>query len=197
MFKKHLLTAFGAVSLALTASMALADDVASYPDRQVRMIVPFPPGGSVDYIARIVVPEFAKQLGETVYIENKGGASASIGTAELARSKPDGYTLQFIFDTHAVNPHIMDNLSYDTFEDFEYITGITSAPMVLATSPSFEIDNLPDFIEYAKENPDEITYGSSGVGGSNHLTALNFSQMADISTLHVPYTGGGPMLTAL
>lgn len=166
---------------------------AVYPERPVRMIVPFPPGGSVDYIARIVMPAFAKQLGQPVVIENKGGASGAIGTADAARSAPDGYTLLMVFDTHAVNPYIND-LSYDTFESFDYITGITSAPMVLVTSPEFPAKDIDEFIRYASENPGKVTYGSSGVGGSNHLTALDFSQKAGLSTLHVPYRGGGPML---
>lgn len=169
----------------------------SYPSRQVRMVVPFPPGGSVDYIARIVVPEFAKKLGTNVFIENKGGASGAIGTADVARAAPDGYTLLMVFDTHAVNPHINRNLSYDTFESFDYLTGMTSAPMVLATTKDFPAQSLTELIDYSKKHPEKVTYGSSGVGGSNHLTALAFSKAADISTLHVPYKGGGPMLTAV
>lgn len=183
----------GLFTMGTTTSMA--DD--SYPSRQVRMVVPFPPGGSVDYIARIVVPEFAKQLGANVFIDNKGGASGAIGTADVARSAPDGHTLLMVFDTHAVNPHINKSLSYDTFKDFDYITGMTSAPMVLATGKDFPADSLKGLVDYAKKNPGKVTYGSSGVGGSNHLTALAFSKAADISTLHVPYKGGGPMLTAV
>lgn len=187
-----------ALTLGLTAagpSLAVAAD--SYPSRQVRMVVPFPPGGSVDYIARIVAPEFAKQLGENVFIDNKGGASGAIGTADVARAAPDGYTLLMVFDTHAVNPHINKSLAYDTFKAFDYIIGMTSAPMVLATRKDFPAQSLPELTDYAKKNPGKVTYGSSGVGGSNHLTALAFSKAADISTLHVPYKGGGPMLTAV
>ena len=102
-----------------------------------------------------------------------------------------------IFDTHAVNLHIQKSLSYDTFESFDYITRLTTAPMVVATSKQFKPQTLKTFIEYAKSNPGKVTYGSSGVGGSNHLTALALSKAADISALHVPYKGGGPMLTAL
>ncbi len=179
------------------AIMPIASANEKYPERGVRMIVPFPPGGSVDYVARIIVPEFEKKLGASVFIENKGGASGAIGTADAARSKPDGYTLLMIFDTHAVNPHIQKNLSFDTFESFDYITRLTTAPMVVATSNKFKPKTLQAFIDYAKSNPGKVTYGSSGVGGSNHLTALALSKAANISTLHVPYKGGGPMLTAL
>jgi len=196
--KSHRL--FAAATLALGAvlsgpGVALAEE--EYPSRQVRMVVPFPPGGSVDYIARIVVPEFAKKLGTNVFIENKGGASGAIGTGDVARAAPDGYTLLMVFDTHAVNPHINKSLPYDTFEAFDYITGMTRAPMVLATRKDFPADSLSGFISYVREHPGDVTYGSSGVGGSNHLTALALSKAADISTLHVPYKGGGPMLTAL
>ena len=181
--------------LGAVASPAMAED--NYPTRNVRMVVPFPPGGSVDYIARIVVPEFAKKLGANVFIDNKGGASGAIGTADVARADPDGYTLLMVFDTHAVNPHINHSLSYDTFKSFDYITGMTRAPMVLATTKDFPAKSLTEMIDYAKKNPGKVTYGSSGVGGSNHLTALAFSKAAGISTLHVPYKGGGPMLTAV
>jgi tripartite-type tricarboxylate transporter receptor subunit TctC len=161
------------------------------------MVVPFPPGGSVDYIARIVIPEFAKKLGTNVFIENKGGASGAIGSADVARAAPDGYTLLMVFDTHAVNPYINKSLPYDTFKSFDYITGMTSAPMVLATRSDFPAASLSEMIDYAKKHPGKVTYGSSGVGGSNHLTALSFSKAAGISSLHVPYKGGGPMLTAV
>ncbi|MYN13859.1 tripartite tricarboxylate transporter substrate binding protein [Pusillimonas sp. TS35] len=196
--KTHRILSAAALALGLAAAAphaAFAED--GYPSRQVRMVVPFPPGGSVDYIARIVIPEFAKKLGTNVFIENKGGASGAIGTADVARADPDGYTLLMVFDTHAVNPHINKSLPYDTFESFDYITGMTSAPMVLATRKDFPAESLSGLIDYARKNPDKVTYGSSGVGGSNHLTALAFSKAAKASTLHVPYKGGGPMLTAV
>jgi tripartite-type tricarboxylate transporter receptor subunit TctC len=179
------------------ASAQIAAASSSYPDRSVRMVVPFPPGGSVDYIARIVMPAFAKELGQSVFIDNKGGASGSIGTADAARAKPDGYTLLMVFDTHAVNPHLYKSLPYDTFKSFDYVTLMTTAPMVLATTKTFAPESLPQLIDYAKQHPGAVSYGSSGVGGSNHLTALAFSKAANIDTLHVPYKGGGPMLTAV
>jgi len=188
-------TALSLGLIALSTGPVLAED--NYPSHSVRMVVPFPPGGSVDYIARIVIPEFAKKLGTSVFIENKGGASGAIGTADVARAAPDGYTLLMVFDTHAVNPYINKSLPYDTFKSFDYITGMTRAPMVLATRSNFPAASLSEMIDYAKKNPGKVTYGSSGVGGSNHLTALSFSKAAGISSLHVPYKGGGPMLTAV
>src|SRR5690606_35977615 len=116
-----------------------------------------------------------------VFIENKGGASGAIGTGDVARAAPDGYTLLMVFDTHAVNPHINKSLPYDTFEAFDYITGMTRAPMVLATRKDFPADSLSGFISYVREHPGDVTYGSSGDGGSNHLIALALSKAADIS----------------
>lgn len=189
---KMIAVVFSAGAMLAAAGMASADN---YPSRTIRMVVPFPPGGSVDYIARIVVPKFAEQIGQTVIIENKGGASGSIGTAEVAKSSPDGYTLLMVFDSHAVNNHLY-KLPYDTFKSFDYLSQLVSAPMLLATSKTFRPNSVAEMIAYAKSRPDGITYGSSGTGGSNHLDALAFADSAGIKAMHVPYKGGGPMITA-
>jgi tripartite-type tricarboxylate transporter receptor subunit TctC len=190
--KKRIRTAVCAAALLAAAGMASAND---YPSRTIRMVVPFPPGGSVDYIARIVVPKFAEQIGQTVIIENKGGASGSIGAGEVAKAAPDGYTLLMVFDSHAVN-HYLYKLPYDTFKSFDYLTQLVSAPMLVVTAKNFPPKSVPELISYAKSRPDGITYGSSGVGGSNHLDALAFAEHAGIKAMHVPYKGGGPMITA-
>jgi tripartite-type tricarboxylate transporter receptor subunit TctC len=190
--KKRIRTAVCAAALLAAAGMASAID---YPSRTIRMVVPFPPGGSVDYIARIVVPKFAEQIGQTVIIENKGGASGSIGAGEVAKAAPDGYTLLMVFDSHAVN-HYLYKLPYDTFKSFDYLTQIVSAPMLVVTARNFPPKSVPELISYAKSRPDGITYGSSGVGGSNHLDALAFAEHAGIKAMHVPYKGGGPMIAA-
>lgn len=190
---KMIAVVFSAGAMLAAAGMASADN---YPSRTIRMVVPFPPGGSVDYIARIVVPKFAEQIGQTVIIENKGGASGSIGTAEVAKSSPDGYTLLMVFDSHAVNHHLY-KLPYDTFKSFDYLSQLVSAPMLLATSKTFRPNSVAEMIAYAKSRPDGITYGSSGTGGSNHLDALAFADSAGIKAMHVPYKGGGPMITAV
>ncbi|WP_454912870.1 tripartite tricarboxylate transporter substrate binding protein [Variovorax gossypii] len=190
---KKIAMLFSAGAMLAAAGMASADN---YPSRTIRMVVPFPPGGSVDYIARIVVPKFAEQIGQTVIIDNKGGASGSIGTAEVAKANPDGYTLLMVFDSHAVNHHLY-KLPYDTFKSFDYLSQLVSAPMLLATSKTFRPNSVAEMIAYAKSRPDGITYGSSGTGGSNHLDALAFADSAGIKAMHVPYKGGGPMITAV
>ncbi|MEI8303089.1 MAG: tripartite tricarboxylate transporter substrate binding protein [Burkholderiales bacterium] len=167
----------------------------SWPDRPVKLVVPFPPGGSVDLVARAIAPRLSQELGQPVVIENKGGASGTIGSAEVARARPDGYTLLMVFDSHATNAHLYKGLKYDTVESFEYVSQLVSAPMLVMASPRVAARDLPGLIAYAKANPGKLTYGSSGVGTSNHLYPLLLSERAQIDTVHVPYKGGGPMLT--
>lgn len=181
-------------TLLSVAPWAAAD---TYPSKPVRLIVPFPPGGSTDIVARIVVQKFSEKLGQTVFIDNKGGASGIIGTTEAARAEPDGYTLLIVFDSHATNQYLYPNLKYDTFKSFDYITLMTVSPVLLATPKSFAPNTLTELIAYAKAHPGEVTYGSSGTGTSNHLNALTFADHAGIQATHVPYKGGGPMTNAV
>lgn len=149
-------------------------------------------------VARIVVQKFSEKLGQTVLIINRSGASGMIGTAEAARAEPDGYTLLMVFDSHAANHHLYKkNLKYDPFKSFDYITLMTSSPMLLTTAKSFAPNTVPELIAYAKAHPGEVTYGSSGTGTSNHLNALSFADQAGFVATHVPYKGGGPMTTAI
>jgi len=191
------------MSLALAAASVLVIGSQSvlaadgYPSKPVRLIVPFPPGGSTDLVARAVVQKFSEKLGQTVYVENKGGASGMIGSAEAARADPDGHTLLIVFDSHATNHHLYKGIRYDTFKDFDYVTLMTTSPMLLATPKSFASNSIAEMIAYGKQNPGKITYGSSGTGTSNHLNALSFADAAGIETLHVPYKGGGPMTVAI
>lgn len=189
---KYLLIFVVAITNLFLPKLAFAND---YPNRPVKLIIPFPPGGSVDYVARIIGQKFSEQMGQSVVLENKGGASGSIGAAEVAKAKPDGYTLLMVFDSQAVNQYLY-KLPYDTFTSFDYITEMVSAPMLLATAKSAPFNTTPELIAYAKSRPNGVTYGSSGTGGSNHLNALGVADKAGINALHVPYKGGGPMLTA-
>jgi tripartite-type tricarboxylate transporter receptor subunit TctC len=189
---KYVMMALILLSNLSVVSFALADE---YPNRPVKLIIPFPPGGSVDFVARIVGQKFSEQMGQPVVLENKGGASGSIGAAEVAKAKPDGYTLLMVFDSQAVNQYLY-KLPFDTFSSFDYITEMVSAPMLLATAKGAPFNTAPELISYAKSRPGGVTYGSSGTGGSNHLNALSFAEKAGINALHIPYKGGGPMLTA-
>lgn len=158
-----------------------------------RIVVPFPPGGTVDPIARMVQPGLQRRLGTTIVIENKPGASGSIGATQVAKSPPDGSNWVFVFDTHAVNP-FLQNLSFDTEKDLEPVLLIGTAPNVVATHPGRPFKTFADVIAAAKAKPDSVTYGSIGSGSLGHLTMVLLSQRAGVKMIHVPYRGGGPLM---
>jgi len=162
----------------------------------VRIIVPFPPGGTTDLIARIVQPRFQEFMGQTVVIENRSGAGGSVGAAEVARAAPDGYTLLMVFDTHAVNHHIF-KMAPDPFKQLEHISLMVKSPSALVGVTSFAPNTLREVVAYAKANPEKVTYSTPGSGSSNHLAALLLEQVAGIKMTHVAYKGGGPMIQAL
>ncbi len=168
----------------------------AYPSKPVRIIVPFPPGGTTDLIARIVQPKFQEHLGQSVVIENKGGAGGSIGAGEAARAAPDGYTLLMVFDTHAVNHHLYKQAP-DPFKTLEHLMLMVASPSTLVAVSGFAPSSLREVVERAKAEPGKVTYASTGHGSSNHLGALLLEQAAGIRMTHVPYKGGGPMVAAL
>lgn len=178
------------------AALALGAQAQAYPTKPVQLIVPFPPGGSVDYVARTLSQKFSEHMGQSVVILNRGGASGTIGTYEAARAAPDGYTLLLVFDSHAVNASLYD-IKYDTFKSFDYVSLIGAMPMALVTSRKSGLASPQALLAAAKAAPDGINYGSSGVGGSNHLQPVALARQAGIRLTHVPYRGGGPMITAL
>jgi tripartite-type tricarboxylate transporter receptor subunit TctC len=163
-----------------------------WPSGIIRIVAPFPAGGSVDAIARIVQPGLQQRLGATVLIENRPGGSGSIGAASVAKAAPDGGTWLFVFDTHAVNPALIPNLSFDSQKDLDPVLLIGTAPNVLATHPSRPYRSLGDVVEAAKATPGRITYGTIGAGSLGHLTVVLLSRRAGIQLVHVPYRGGGP-----
>jgi tripartite-type tricarboxylate transporter receptor subunit TctC len=167
-----------------------------YPSKPVRIIVPFPPGGTTDLIARIVQPRFQEFMGQTVLIENRSGAGGSVGAAEVARAPADGYTLLMVFDTHAVNHHIF-KMAPDPFKQLEHISLMVKSPSALVGVTSFAPNTLREVVAYAKANPEKVTYSTPGSGSSNHLAALLLQQVAGIKMTHVAYKGGGPMIQAL
>jgi tripartite-type tricarboxylate transporter receptor subunit TctC len=159
----------------------------------IRIVVPFPPGGTVDPIARMVQPGMQQRLGSTVIVENKPGASGSIGAAQVAKAPPDGSQMLFVFDTHAVNP-FLQALPFDTEKDLEPLVLIGTAPNVLATLPGKPYKTFADVIAAAKAKPGGLTYGSIGNGSLGHLTMTLLAQRAGVKMLHVPYRGGGPLM---
>lgn len=186
-------TAAACMALGATTAAAAPD----YPTKPIRLVVPFPPGGSTDVLARNLQNALQDALGQTVIIDNKGGAGGSIGSYDVARAAPDGYTMLLVFDTHATNPYLIRKLPYDTFKDFTPVTLVATTPMVLATHPSVKATNLKEFINLAKANPDSINYGSIGNGSSGHLTGEMLKRETGIDIQHIPFKGGGPAIQAL
>jgi tripartite-type tricarboxylate transporter receptor subunit TctC len=168
----------------------------SYPSKPVRLVNPFPPGGTVDLIARLVQPRFQEFLGQSVIIENRPGAGGSVGAAEVGRSAPDGYTLLMVFDTHAVNHHIY-RVALDPFKTLEHIMLMVTSPSSMVAVSSFAPATLKDVVAYAKSEPGKVTYATAGAASSNHLAALLLEQHAGVKMTHVHYKGGGPMIQAL
>jgi tripartite-type tricarboxylate transporter receptor subunit TctC len=183
----------GAVAAPFVARARTAS-AQSWPTSTVRIVVPFPAGGSVDAIARIAQNGLQQRLGATIIIENKPGGSGSIGTGMVAKSPPDGGTFLFVFDTHAVNPSLISNLPFDNDRDLDPVMLIATAPYVVACHPSRPFKSLADLIAAAKAKPGTISYGSVGSGSVGHLAMVLLDKLAGIELVHVPYRGGGPAM---
>lgn len=182
-----------ALSLPLVgiAGQAQAQD---WPNDIIRIIVPFPPGGSVDVLARMVQQSLQERLGQNIVIENRGGASGSIGAAAAAGAEPDGNTWLFVFDTQAVNPSLLPNMPFDSVTDLDPVMLIGTAPNVLATQTASSYESFEQIIAEAKEDPGAISYGSIGTGSLGHLTIVLLTNEAEAELTHIPYRGGGPVV---
>ena len=178
------------VLLALTSAAAAADD---YPNRPVRLIIPFPPGGSNDVVGRLVAQQLSVKLGQQVFVDNRGGAGGTIGTEACANAAPDGYTLCIISIAHAVNPWL-HKLSYDPIKSFTPISIFATGPNVLVINPSLPVTSVKELIALAKQKPGELNYASAGVGSFQNLGGELFKLMAGVNIVHVPYKGGGPAM---
>lgn len=170
---------------------------AGYPDRPIKIIVPFAPGGGTDIIARVLADAMSKDLGQPVIIENKPGAGTIVGTAAAAGSAPDGYTLVMATFAHAVNPSINSKLPYDTFKAFAPVALVARSFNIVVVNPKLPLKTLQDMIAYAKANPGKLNYGSFGIGTSAHLAGELFKNMAQVDLTHVPYKGAAPAITDL
>jgi tripartite-type tricarboxylate transporter receptor subunit TctC len=179
-------------------AQAQAQTTSTYPNKPIRLIVPFAPGGGNDTVARTVGEQVSHILGQAVVVENRAGAGGTIGAELVARAAPDGYTL-FLggVGSLAINPNMRKNLSYDPIKDFAPITLLAQAPLVLVASPALKVHSVKELIALAKSQPGKIDYASNGNGSSSHLAALMFTSMADINMLHIPYKGLSPALTGL
>ena len=178
----------------LGAATALAQ--APYPNRPIRLIVPFPPGGGAEATARVVAQRLSESLGQAIVIESRAGAGGNIGSEAVARAAPDGYTLLFTTAGVTVAPHLQ-KLSWDPLKDLAPVSLVVTYPLVIAAHPSTPATNLRELIAYAKANPGKLSYGSSGTGGPLHMGAELFKNQTGIDLLHVPYKGNAPATLAI
>jgi tripartite-type tricarboxylate transporter receptor subunit TctC len=185
--------AAGAAALPAVSRVAWAQ---AYPTRPVRLIAPFPPGGSIDLTARLMGQWLTERLGQQVVIENRGGAAGNIGSEAALNSPPDGYTLLLCSVANAISATLYDKLNYN-FRDVTPVAGISRAPNVMVLHPSVPANTVTEFITYAKANPGKINMASSGTGTSIHMSGELFKLMTGINMQHVPYRGSAPMLTDL
>jgi tripartite-type tricarboxylate transporter receptor subunit TctC len=191
MNRRHLIAA----GLAAPAVLRTAWAQSGWPDRPVRLIVPWPPGGSTDTVARIMQQRLGELLGRPLVIENKGGASGAIGAGEAARAAPDGYTFVLVFDTQATNETVM-RLPFSTMRDFAPVSLIGTGPMALVAHKDQPFRSFADVVAAAKQRPEDITYATSGVGGLAHVATTRLQQVGGFRLTHVPYRGGGPATQA-
>ena len=184
------------VGLALGVLAVAASPIASaqqWPTKPVTFVSPFPPGGSVDPLARLFAAKLTEALGQQFIVENRTGASGSIGTGYVAKAPADGYTFVFVFDTHATNPYLLPKMTYDTIKDLTPVMLVGTAPMAFATSPNKPYKNFTDYVNAAKAKPDTLSYGSVGSGSLGHLAMTLLQKEGSFKVVHVPYKGGGPM----
>ncbi|MCY1166055.1 hypothetical protein D9M73_59740 [compost metagenome] len=192
-FKMRRLLLAGAAAL-MAAGGVLAQ---TYPAKPIRFIVPYPPGGGTDIVARLVAAKMTASLGQSVIVDNKPGASTIIGTEMLAKAPPDGYTIGLITDSHAINQVFFPKLPYDSIKDFEPITQLVFVPLVLVAHPSLNVKTVQDLIAAAKAKPGKINYASIGNGTPHQISMEWLKSMAGISMTHIPYKGVAPALTDL
>jgi len=183
------------LSMLGVASTGSAFAQTNYPDKPVRFVVPYPPGGGTDVIARIVQDRFQALLGQPIIIDNKGGAGGSVGSELAARAAPDGYTVLFTLSSHTINPAIYPKLSFDTIKDFESIGTVASLPQILVANPQVPANTVAELVALAKAKPELLAYASVGNGSPGHLAGELFKLRTGTQMTHIPYRGGGPAVT--
>jgi tripartite-type tricarboxylate transporter receptor subunit TctC len=192
--RQFLHLAAGAVALPAISRSAWAQ---TYPSRPVRWIVPFPPGGGTDILARLIGQWLSERLGQQFVIDNRPGGGSNVGTEAAVHAPPDGYTLLLAASVHAINPSLYDTLSFNFIRDIAPVAGIMRVPNVMVVNPSVPAKSVPEFIAYARANPGKINMASAGIGTSQHVAGELFKLMAGIDMVHVPYRGTAPALTDL
>ena len=190
--RRRLLLAAAAALCLATPAFAQAQ---AYPTKPVRLVVPYPPGGPTDIVARVVAQKLSEQLGQQFIIDNRPGAGGNTGAELVARSPADGYTLVVATTAHAINPSLFKNLGYSLSKDLAPVSLLTSGPLVIVANPSLPAKNVAELIALAKAKPGELNFASSGNGQSTHLSAELFASMAGVKMNHIPYKGSAPALT--
>ncbi len=180
-------------ALVAAISPAIAQSNA-YPDKPIRVVVPYPPGGGTDVIARIMQVSMQQALGQSLLIDNRGGAGGSVGTDIVAKSSPDGYSVLFTLSSHTINPAIFPKLPFDTAKDFAPVGMVASLPQILVALPSFPASTVSELTKLAKEKPGELQFASVGNGSPSHLAGELFNLRTGTKITHVPYRGGGPAM---
>ncbi len=196
MNKKMIISLVSGAAVCLSSALMVgAVHAQSWPTKPIKFIVPYPPGGGTDVIARIVQEPLAKELGQQVIIDNRGGAGGSIGSALAAQSPSDGYTVLFTLSSHTINPSFYPRLPFDTEKDFSPVVTIASLPQILVANPNFPAKTVKEVIEMAKAKPGSISYASVGNGSPGHLAGAMMATDAGVDMTHIPYRGGGPAVT--
>ena len=194
--KTQLKTLLCLAASAWTMTLAGAAQAQSYPSQPIKVIVPFAPGGAVDQVARIIGPVLSKRLGQAIVVENRPGAAGSVGAGELARAKPDGYTLMLALDSQAINHHMVKSLPFDTFKSFDYLNLLVTLPQVLVVRNALPTQTVPELVAYIRSHPG-TSYGSAGTGSAGHINSASLAIAYNLQTTHIPYKGAGPLLTDL
>ena len=201
--RRGLLAKGCAIGLALGLSVAaglapVSSAWAAYPEKTITLVVPFPPGGTTDMVARLLATKMGEKLGQSVIVDNKAGATGSIGATFVKRAPADGYTvLVSSLGPFVIVPHLIKGIGYDATKDFDYLTLAAQSPNVLVVPPQSPFKSVADVIAAQRKKPDSVTFASSGNGSSDHLSAVLFWQQTGTSGLHVPYKGGGPAISDL
>ena len=195
--RQGMLRSATALGLGLAIGLTAAGSAQAFPDKPITLLIPYPPGGSADLLARPIAAQMQKTIKQPVVLEYRPGAGGTIATAQLARAKPDGYTVLMVLAAHAINPSMYKSLPYDTEKDFAPVSVLATLPMLVAAAKQTPVDNTQELIDYAKANPDKLTFASAGNGNTSHLAAELFKSATHTKMIHVPYKGSGPAVVAM
>ena len=185
-----------ALALLMVAGFAMTGHAQNYPDRPIRLIVPFSPGGTSDLVARIMATKLGEELGQTVIVDNRDGAGSTLGVSIAARATPNGYTLLVAHNALAINQTLYSKLPYNALKDLDAISKLGISPSVVVVNSKLPVNNMKDLLALAKKEPGKLNYGSAGVGSAGHLAVALLEHVAGVKFTQVPYKGGGPSVAA-